>query len=70
MVEDNCTARTEQTTEREKERVKPENEATRYNGQMEGSLKIGDCVDGEQYIPCLFLSGSRDKLMVFFHANG
>jgi hypothetical protein len=27
-------------------------------------------VDSEDYIPCLFLSGTKEKLIVFFHANG
>ena len=27
-------------------------------------------VDSSEYIPCLFLSGSKDKLIIFFHANG
>lgn len=39
-------------------------------GSAEGGLHIPEGVKCEDYIPCLFLSGTRDKLIVFFHANG
>lgn len=39
-------------------------------GTLEGNLKVTSKVHWNEYIPCLFLEGCGDKLIVFFHANG
>jgi hypothetical protein len=37
---------------------------------LEGNLNLKTTVNQAEYIPCLFLKGSKDKIILFFHANG
>lgn len=53
-----------------KERVKPKENKEMEVGTLEGNLKVTSKVHWNEYIPCLFLEGYGDKLIVFFHANG
>ena len=40
------------------------------DNSMEGILDMKEKVSSIDSIPCLFIPGIRDKLIVFFHANG
>jgi hypothetical protein len=45
-------------------RVSGNNNAAKLEGNLNDNR-----VSSEEYIPCLFLPGKKDKLIVFFHAN-
>ena len=68
QIEDSSTARTEEETAA-KPKGRDNSVKTSAAGKVEGA-RGSSYVKSSEYIPCLFLSGSRDKLILFFHANG